>query len=228
MGEKKSAGRQSDKSNSDRRESDTRKSTPPANGTSETSNSNGVNGHSSAVNIGRGSPLFIGGARRRRVGASLRSLGKSILLPDDLARTRGLRFSSDKATKDQEQALKRLIKKYMQLVFVTQFADAGAEAIKSALNCGESTAHALVKEASKTADPWRELLIDVLTGMYSGALAGPLGTSKTSCTKWLFSEMQTYGPSDIPQDGSADATSMGQLLAMFRADCLEWQYRRGK
>src|SRR5690348_5411716 len=77
--------------------------------TSELSNSIAVNGHSSPTDSGRGSPLVVGGAKRRRQGASLRRLGRLVLIPPELARARGYRFPSDDATPAQEQALKQLI-----------------------------------------------------------------------------------------------------------------------
>ncbi|WP_406699185.1 hypothetical protein V5E97_09940 [Singulisphaera sp. Ch08] len=150
-------------------------------------------------------------------------LGRSILIPAELAHSRGYRFPIDKATKDQIQALDKLIKKYLQKQFVMMFPRVGARTIAAALNCGDSTAFALIKDATASGDPWEDLVEVVLLGMHNKVFAGPLGTPKNDTTKWLFEKMHHFGSNRIAKQATHEAAALGQLLAAFRVDFYEWR-----
>jgi hypothetical protein len=148
--------------------------------------------------------------------------------PEDAALSCGLRFSTDPATPSQERNLAKIVKTYLQAKHAYDYRDYGADAISVSLGVSESAAEkllCLVRDPDYL--PFPLMAVDVLHGMFSGKIAGVLGTRKTKTTTALFASI-FYDFSEYEFNRPTDRDFFQRAYAAFRIDFNEWRYRTRK
>ncbi len=174
-----------------------------------------------------------GGSRYRRIGGSMTHFGKRspVAIPQGAARTMGHCFPREPATKKQIQALRARAIEYVRDAIARRFDDAPVEFIGECLGLRERQAMTVVgRLRNRSGSAEANLVIDILHGMQTGKIAGVLGTTHDSFTRWLFSVIRNFDGDtywdELPEAARPDDLSLLRMLHFsFCEDYREWDTR---
>jgi hypothetical protein len=113
--------------------------------------------------------------------------GGRLAYPKIAEQTMGFRFPKEPATTAQLAALNRIMLDYLRIDTIKRFPDVSVELLGELMGLSERQAKTVVKEARSVQECTDlYLVIRILYGMLTRALAGTLGTPKNMDAKWLF------------------------------------------
>ena len=183
---------------------------------------------------GRNRNSITGFKRQRRGGGSWQRLGGGQrLLPAELAIAGDFRLPRTPATDKQAKTLEEMIQRRVRHRVFADLLHEGLspETIAGAMGVKQRTAYSLAKEVRQL--PCQAVLLlvlETLSGMASGKLAGVLGTRKCTDTEWLFGRIDDYGPARWPRPGvealGIDFDDLRVCHAAFRLDYRTWQRQK--
>ncbi len=165
-----------------------------------------------------------GGSRRGRgKGNRLgQRRGKDCKNPD-MAHSMGYRFPDSPATDSQDRELGKIAVDYLRKMALHRFGGFSAETLAESIGLGKRRTTDLVKEVSERGrDETVELAKTVLHGMYTGRIAGVLGTMPTKDSRELFRLVNTVADREVKEDTSV----FRMWKAAFSVDYLVWEKRR--